>query len=35
MEFLVKLGAWLLSLASAWAAVRELTVRSRALLAAM
>jgi len=35
MELLNRLGAWLLSLAVAWAAVREVIARSRALLAVL
>lgn len=34
MELLVELGAWLLSFATAWAAVREFIARSRVLWAA-
>jgi hypothetical protein len=35
MELFVEVGAWLLSLAAAWAAVRAFIVRSQALLAAV
>lgn len=35
VEVFIQFGAWLLSLVAAWAAIREVIVRSRVLLAAL